>query len=202
MRVFVIDGKAVAAMRRQASRDEFRSNIHRGGQGTVAEYTAQRNGAAPAPDGPFPRGIAANVVPAIGAALEDGSYEEEAKVARELRKILGRGADLRVSCTATRVPVVTGHSAAVRVVCDGPVDLVRAADVLAAFPGVVVARDPHAYATPLEAAGGNDVHVGRLRRDPDEPRALLLWVVADNLLKGAAWNAAQIADLLAGRGGA
>ena len=171
-----------------------------GGQAAVAELEAQEQGREPAPDGPFPQGIARNAVPAIGAALEDGSFEEEAKVGRELRKILGRGTDLAVSCTATRVPVVNGHCAAVRAVCAEPVDLVRAADVLAAFPGLVVTRDPHAYATPRQMSGRTEVHVGRLRRDPDDPCAVLLWVVADNLLKGAAWNAIQIADILAGRG--
>jgi aspartate-semialdehyde dehydrogenase len=148
--------------------------------------------------GPFPRRIARNAIPAIGQALPDGSYEEEAKVVREMRRILGRGPDLKVSCTATRVPVVTGHSAAVRLVCARPVDAAAAAAALAARPGVEVLDDPHAFHTPREAAGRNEVLVGRLRRDPDDAHALLMWVVADNLLKGAAWNAVQIAARLAG----
>jgi aspartate-semialdehyde dehydrogenase len=157
-------------------------------------------------DGPgtgevFPRPIRANVIPAIGAPLDDGSFEEEAKVERELRRILDRSR-LAVTCTATRVPVVTGHSAAVRVVCQRPVDIADAADALAAWPGLEVVRDPHNYATPLEIAGRTVCHVGRLRSDPGDDRALLMWVVADNLLKGAAWNAVQIAGLLAGSGGA
>jgi len=169
------------------------------GQAAVAELEKQNTGQEPGPDSVFGRPMAHNAVPAIGARRDDGSYEEEAKVSQELRKILGRGADLQVSCTATRVPVFNGHSAAVRVVCAEPVDLKGAGDALANWPGVVVTRDAHDYATAREVSGTADVHVGRLRRDPDNPHALLMWVVADNLLKGAALNAVQIADLLAGQ---
>ena len=165
------------------------------GQKAIAELARQAAGETPAA-GVFPRPIAGNAIPAIGAPQADGSFEEEAKVERELRKILGRPG-LAVTCTATRVPVVTGHSAAVRVVCRRPVDPADAAEVLAAWPGLEVSADPHQYATPLEIAGRTVCHVGRLRRDPHDERALLLWVVADNLLKGAAWNAVQIGGLLA-----
>ena len=79
------------------------------------------------------------------------------------------------------------------------VDLAEAHIALAAWPGVVITHDPHDYATPREISGSPEVHVGRIRRDPDNAHALLMWVVADNLLKGAAGNAVQIADLLAGR---
>ncbi len=165
------------------------------GQRAVAELERQATGDAPDLT-VFPRPIAANAIPAIGAPLADGTYEEEAKVRRELRRIL-RQDSLRVTCTATRVPVVTGHSAAVRVICRRPVDLEQAAAALAAWPGLEVAADAHGYATAREIAGRTVCHVGRLRRDPDDERGLLLWVVADNLLKGAAWNAVQIAGLLA-----
>ncbi len=168
------------------------------GQAAVTELEEQEQGLPAAPEGMFPRTIHRNAIPAIGAALPDGSFEEEAKVVRELRKILARGSDLAVTCTATRVPVVTGHSAAVRLVCDRPVDLEVAARVLDEFPGVEVDRNPHGFITPDEAAGRSAVHVGRLRSDPENPHVLMLWVVADNLLKGAALNAVQIADLLAG----
>ncbi len=168
------------------------------GQAAVVELEHQEQGRPANNDGAFDRQIFRNAIPAIGDGLEDGSYEEETKVVRELRKILGRSADLAVSCTATRVPVVTGHSAAVRLVCDKPVDLKQAATVLSRFPGVEIDPDPHGFLTPLEVAGTTTVHVGRLRKDPDNPHALLMWVVADNLLKGAAWNAVQIAELLAG----
>ena len=169
------------------------------GQAAVSELERQEQGPTAEGNGIFPRSIFRNAIPAIGSALPDGSYEEEAKVVRELRKILGRSDDLAVTCTATRVPVMTGHSAAVRLVCKEPIDLALAADALAKWPGVQVDPDPHGYLTPREIAGKTTVHVGRLRAEKDNPRALLLWVVADNLLKGAAWNAVQIADLLAGK---
>jgi len=169
------------------------------GQRGVAELERQAAGDGAA--SVFPRTIAANAIPAIGPGLEDGSFEEEAKVVRELRKILGR-ASLPVTCTATRVPVVTGHAAALRVVCQRPVDLEDAAAALRGWPGVELADGPHGYATPREIAGRTVCHVGRLRADGVDPRAVLLWVVADNLLKGAAWNAVQIADLVAGARGA
>ena len=136
------------------------------GQAAVVEMESQEQGHTPNRDGAFPRSIFRNAIPAIGSALDDGSYEEETKVVRELRKILNRTTDLAVSCTAIRVPVVTGHSAAVRLVCDKPVDLKQAATALAQWPGVEVAPDPHDFLTPLETAGSTAVHVGRLRKDP------------------------------------
>jgi aspartate-semialdehyde dehydrogenase len=146
----------------------------------------------------FPRTIAGNVIPAIGKALPGGFFEEETKVELELRKILGRGDDLAVTCTATRVPVANGHSAAVRVVCGRPVTPEEAVRAMAGWPGLLVEADSHLYATALEVSGRTTVHVGRLRADPGNDHALLMWVVADNLLKGAAWNAVQIAAMLAG----
>jgi aspartate-semialdehyde dehydrogenase len=159
--------------------------------GDLADPDAGRSGAVMA------REIAFNAVPQIGPALPDGSFDEEAKVGRELRKILDL-ATLSVSCTATRVPVWNGHSAAVRAVLARPATPAAAARALAARPGLAVDPDPHGYRTPAEASGDGAVHVGRLRQDPDRDDALLFWVVADNLLKGAALNALQIADLLVG----
>ncbi len=147
--------------------------------------------------GPFPRAIAFNAVPEIGVALPDGSFEEEDKVVRELRKIL-RLPDLAVTCLATRVPSWNGHGAAVRAVFDRPADLREAAAALREFPGVETADGPHGYLTPAEISGSGAVHVGRLRAEPGRPDVLLMWVVADNLLKGAALNAVQIADRIAG----
>jgi len=171
------------------------------GQAAVDELDHQDNMDRPAPPGNiFPRAISHNVIPAIGPALDDGSYEEEAKVVREMRKIMGRGDDLAVSCTATRVPVVTGHCAAIRLICDRDIDLEKAHGALANWPGVGVSIGPHGFLTPREIAGQPTVAVGRLRGDPDNPKALLMWVVADNLLKGAALNAVQIAGRLAGGG--
>jgi aspartate-semialdehyde dehydrogenase len=170
------------------------------GQAGVAELEAQLSDpAAPPRSEVFPRPIAGNVIPAIGAALPGGFFEEETKVERELRKILDRAEDLAVTCTATRVPVINGHSAAVRAVCRRPVTCAEAAEALATWPGLEVTTDPHDYATPRQISGRTVVHVGRLRADPNNDHALLMWVVADNLLKGAAWNAVQIAGLLGGR---
>lgn len=147
--------------------------------------------------GIFARPIAGNVVPQIGAALPDGSFEEEAKVERELRRILDLPG-LAVTCTATRVPVWNGHSAAVRVVLARRVAPEQAAAVMASWPGLCVESSPHAYHTPAGVSGDCAVHVGRLRGDRSRGDSLLMWVVADNLLKGAALNAVQIADRLAG----
>jgi len=146
----------------------------------------------------FPRPMAFNALPAIGAKTEDGGYEEETKVLHEMRKIMDRSDDLHVTCTATRVPVLTGHSAAVRIVCENVVTAEEAVAVLEKMPGVRVTADPHDYHTAREIAGQNEVFVGRIRRDPGCDRSLLMWVVADNLLKGAAWNAVQIAARVAG----
>ncbi len=145
----------------------------------------------------FARRIAANVVPEIGALGEDGFFAEESKVHAELRKILDRP-DLAVTCTATRVPVWNGHAAAVRVVLARPLPLDAAAAALAAGAGVVCQAERGAYRTPAEISGDVRVHVGRLRHEPGRGDALLFWVVADNLLKGAAWNAVQIAALCCG----
>jgi len=145
----------------------------------------------------FPRRIAANAVPEIGAIGDDGFFAEERKVHQELRKILDLP-DLAVTCTATRVPVWNGHSAAVRAVLARPVARDAAQAALAAFPGLRCADKPGDYRTPAEISGDTAVHVGRLRHEPGRRDVLLFWVVADNLLKGAAWNAVQIAAQLAG----
>ena len=143
----------------------------------------------------FPRRIAANTIPAIGLMGEDGFCEEERKVHQELRKILDRS-DLAVTCTATRVPVWNGHAAAVRAVLDRPIGRDEIVAALAAFPGLTCTADE--YRTPAEISGDTLVHVGRVRHEPGRRDAVLFWVVADNLLKGAAWNAVQIAARLAG----
>jgi aspartate-semialdehyde dehydrogenase len=169
------------------------------GQRGIAELAAaevaRREGRAFAP-AVFARPIAADVVPQIGPFLDDGSCEEEAKVDRELRKILDQP-DLTVTCTVTRVPVVRGHGAAVRVVLASPATPAEAAARLSSWPGLAVGAEPGEYRTPAAMTGRRDVHVGRLRGQADHPDVLLFWVVADNVLKGAAWNAVQIADLLA-----
>jgi len=174
------------------------------GQQGIAELGAQA-GAVAAGERPgagqpgkvFARRIAANCVPEIGALGEDGFFTEEHKVHTELRKIL-RLPGLAVTCTAVRVPVWNGHAAAVRAVLERPCareDLVAALD---AYPGLTCDEEPGNYHTPAEVSGHTRIHIGRLRHEPGREDAVLFWVVADNLLKGAAWNAVQIAARLVG----
>jgi aspartate-semialdehyde dehydrogenase len=149
----------------------------------------------------YPHQIAFNALPQAGGfAAGDDHTDEERKLVNETRKILGDG-EIRVSATCVRVPVVTGHSEAVNVETREPLEPERARELLAAAPGVTVVDDPAAarYPMAIDAAGRDDVLVGRVRRDPGNERALDLWVVSDNLRKGAATNAVQIAELLVER---
>ncbi len=131
--------------------------------------------------------------------LEDGSTKEERKVVEESRKILHLP-ELRVACTAVRVPVFVSHSEAVHVETREPLEPERARELFAAVPGVVVQDDPagHVYPIATQAAGHDEVFVGRVRRDASIPdgRGVSFWVVSDNLRKGAATNAVEIAELL------
>lgn len=146
----------------------------------------------------YARPIAFNVLPQCDRFLPDGSTREEAKLVNETRKILSLP-DLPVAATAARVPVRVGHSEAIWAAFERPLPAARAREILAAAAGVTVVDDPEAglYPTPLDAAGRDDVLVGRLRADPVRHHGLSLWVVADNLRKGAATNAVQIAEELA-----
>ena len=149
----------------------------------------------------YPHQIAFNVLAQAGSfAAGDDHTDEERKLINETRKILGDDS-IRVSATCIRVPVITGHSEAVNVETREPLAPDRARELLAAAPGVKVVDDPGASRFPMaiEAAGQDDVLVGRIRRDPGNERALDLWVVADNLRKGAATNAVQVAELLVER---
>ncbi|HEY3758917.1 MAG TPA: aspartate-semialdehyde dehydrogenase [Solirubrobacteraceae bacterium] len=155
-----------------------------------------------APPRAYAHQIAFNVLPHAGsfAAGEDHT-DEERKLMNETRKILGDDA-IRVSATCVRVPVVTGHSEAVNVQTREPLTPERARELLIAAPGVTVLDDPSSALYPLaiDAAERDDVLVGRIRRDPGHERALDLWIVADNLRKGAATNAVQLAEALHERG--
>ncbi|MGA3562774.1 aspartate-semialdehyde dehydrogenase [Melissospora conviva] len=148
--------------------------------------------------GPFPAPLALNVVPWAGSLLDDGWSSEEMKMRNETRKILGLP-DLKVSATAVRVPVVTGHSVAVHAVFGVEVTAEAARAVLKNAPGVIVVDDPATgeFPMPIDAVGTDPSWVGRLRRAVDDPRALDFFVTGDNLRKGAALNTAQIAELLA-----
>ncbi|HEX6257710.1 MAG TPA: aspartate-semialdehyde dehydrogenase [Euzebyales bacterium] len=139
--------------------------------------------------------LAFNVVPWLGSHVDSGYSDEEMKLRNESRKILGLP-DLAVSPTCVRVPVMAGHAIQVRATFSSPVDVDRATSVMAAFPGLEIADLP----TPLEWAGRDEVAVGRIRPDLTDPRALNFFVVGDNLLKGAALNTVQIAELLIERG--
>ena len=149
----------------------------------------------------YPHPIAFNVLGGAGNfPAGDDHTDEERKLINETRKILG-DEEIRVSATCVRVPVVTGHSEAVNVETREPLSPERARELLRAAPGVTVLDEPAAagYPMPVDAAGRDDVFVGRIRRDPGNERALDLWIVSDNLRKGAATNAVQIAELLVER---
>jgi aspartate-semialdehyde dehydrogenase len=151
----------------------------------------------------FPHQIAFNVIPQVETFSEGDDYTtEERKVMNETRKILGAGEELGVSATCVRVPVVTGHSESVNVQTREPLAPEHCRELLAAAPGLVVVDAPGEgiYPLAIDAAGRDEVLVGRVRRDPSHERCLNMWVVGDNLRKGAATNAIQIAELLHQRG--
>jgi aspartate-semialdehyde dehydrogenase len=150
----------------------------------------------------YPEQIAFNVLAQAGSFPDgDDHTDEERKLINETRKILG-DQEIRVSATCVRVPVVSGHSEAVNVETKRPLSPERARELLAAAPGVTVVDDPAAgrYPMAIDAAGTDDVFVGRIRRDPGNEQALDIWVVSDNLRKGAATNTVQLAELLVERG--
>jgi aspartate-semialdehyde dehydrogenase len=142
-----------------------------------------------------------NVIPHCDVFLDNGYTKEEMKLVNETRKIL-RAPEIRVTSTTVRVPVVGGHSEAVNVEFEKEYDIEDIRNLLAKAPGVVVVDDPGnaQYPMPLNAHEKDDVFVGRLRRDESQPNTLNMWVVSDNLRKGAATNAIQIAEYLAGKG--
>ncbi|HSL77454.1 MAG TPA: aspartate-semialdehyde dehydrogenase [Candidatus Limnocylindrales bacterium] len=151
----------------------------------------------------YPHQIAFNALPQVDVFLENGYTKEEWKVVTESRKILHLP-DLRISSTAVRVPVFVAHSEAVHVETTDPITPERARTLFAAVPGVVVQDDPGTSTYPLatDAAGSDEVFVGRVRQDPsiDGGRGLAFWVVSDNLRKGAATNAVELAEILVERG--
>jgi aspartate-semialdehyde dehydrogenase len=148
--------------------------------------------------GPFPAPLALNVIPWAGSLKEDGYSSEELKVRNESRKILGL-ANLKVSVTCVRVPVLTTHSLAVHAIFEKEVSRQVAQDVLKNAAGVELVDDPenHKFPTPADVVGTDPTWVGRVRKSLDDPNALDLFVCGDNLRKGAALNTAQIAELVA-----
>jgi aspartate-semialdehyde dehydrogenase len=145
----------------------------------------------------YPHPIDLNLIPQGGDFLPDGYTTEEIKLANETRKILD-APSIRITSTIVRVPVFGGHSEAVNVEFGEEFDIREVVDILKSATGIVIQDDParNIYPMPLYAKGKDEVFVGRIRRDDSQPRTLNLFIVADNLRKGAATNAIQIAEYL------
>jgi aspartate-semialdehyde dehydrogenase len=173
----------------------YQSASGKGQTGLRALQEERRDGTASA--SVFPGRLLDNVLPQCDVFLEDGYTREEEKMILEARKIFDLP-ELAVHPTCVRVPVEVSHSEAVYLETERPVSLGEAREALGAAPGIRLLDDPEAslFPTPLNAAGTDPVWVGRIRVDRSDPRGLYLWVVADNLRKGAALNAVQIAELL------
>jgi aspartate-semialdehyde dehydrogenase len=149
----------------------------------------------------YPHRIDLNLIPHIDAFLDNGYTKEEMKMVNETKKIMGDDT-IRVTATTVRVPVMGGHSESVNVEFERDFELNEVRKLLEAMPGVTVVDDPqkNGYPMPLDAHDRDEVFVGRIRRDETQPRTLNCWIVADNLRKGAATNAVQIAELLLQKG--
>ena len=174
------------------------------GQAAVTELLEQTTGylAGEEPEpSVYPHPIAFNVLPHIDVFDETGYTGEERKVAAETRKMLGLP-DLRVSATCARVPVVQAHSASVQIETTDKITAEAARNLLMGAPGVMLVDEPgsNLYPLPRDAHGRDEVLVGRIREDSSHPRGLVLWFSSDNLRKGAATNAVQIAESLVMRG--
>ena len=172
----------------------------------VAELESQARsvleGSDPAPASVYPHQIAFNVIPQVESFKDGDDYTtEERKMIAETRKILGRP-DLPVTATCARVPVMNGHSESVNIQTAQETTPAQLRELLAGAPGVTVVDDPAAgvYPMAIDGSGRDDVLVGRIRIDESAPSSINLWIVGDNLRKGAATNAVQVAELLVDRG--
>jgi aspartate-semialdehyde dehydrogenase len=145
----------------------------------------------------YPHQIAFNCIPHVDVFLDNGSTREEMKLVNETRKIMGDDS-LRITATAVRVPVFRGHSEAVNIETEKNISANEVRALLAAAPGVIVYDDPkkNLYPMAIDMSGKDEVYVGRIREDSSLPNGINLWIVADNLRKGGALNAVQIAELL------
>jgi aspartate-semialdehyde dehydrogenase len=177
------------------------------GQRAIEELLAQSRaslaGETVPPPQIYPHQIAFNVLPQVEVFKDGDDYTtEERKVMAETRKILGFGDEVAISATCARVPVISGHSESINVRSREDLSPEDCRALLGEAPGVIVVDDPASgkYPMALDAAGRDDVLVGRIRRDPDQERTLNLWIAGDNLRKGAATNAVQVAELLNVRG--
>jgi aspartate-semialdehyde dehydrogenase len=148
----------------------------------------------------FPKRIAFNVIPQIDVFMDDGSTKEEWKMVAETKKILDP--KIKLTATCVRVPVFIGHSEAVNIEFENPITADEAREILREAPGCLVIdrREPGGYITPHEAAGEDATYISRIREDPTIDNGLNIWVVSDNLRKGAALNAIQIAEAIVNRG--
>jgi aspartate-semialdehyde dehydrogenase len=176
------------------------------GQKAIEELRAQSKAVLDGGEVPqaavYPHQIAFNVLPQVEVFVDGDAYTtEERKVMAETRKILGFGEEVGISATCARVPVVTGHSESVNVQTREDLSPEDCRTLLGEAEGVIVVDDPAAgrYPMAIDAAGRDEVLVGRIRRDPSRERCLNLWIAGDNLRKGAATNAVQVAELLAER---
>lgn len=166
-----------------------------------AQVQASAAGAETPPPAQYPHQIAFNLLPHIGSLKENGYYSEETKMLNETRKILDDAA-LQVSATCVRVPVRVCHSAALNIQFEAPIGAAKARDALRGYPGIAVVDEPAnaGYPMPIDGAGRDEVFVGRIREDTALPNGIALWAVCDNLRKGAATNAVQIAEEVVAQG--
>ena len=146
----------------------------------------------------YPHPIYNNVLPHIDVFLENGYTKEEMKMIQETRKILGLSDDVAVTATCVRVPVYNSHSVEINVTFEKDTTPEEIRALLAKAPGVIVLDKPeeNVYPTPLQATGHDEVYVGRIRRDISQPNSFHIWCVGDNIRKGAASNAIQIAEYI------
>lgn len=178
-------------------------SVSGGGKEAMDELWTQTKGVfvndKPSPS-KFPKQIAFNVIPEIDVFMEDGYTKEEWKILAETKKMLDP--KIKVTATAVRVPVFIGHAEAVNIEFAKPIDADDARDILRDAPGVMVVdkREPGGYITPVESAGDDAVFVSRIREDSTVENGIVMWVVSDNLRKGAALNTIQIAETLIARG--
>src|SRR5687768_10419110 len=171
------------------------------GKKAVDQLMGERNKAFKGTNGEYPMAykypIDLNVIPQIDVFLENGYTKEEMKMVKETTKIM-RDESIKVTATTVRIPVMGGHSESVNVEFENEYDLDELRSVLRSAKGVIVVDDPanHRYPMPMDAQEKDEVFVGRLRRDESQPNTLNMWIVSDNLRKGAATNAVQIAEYL------
>ena len=175
------------------------------GKKAVDQLKGEREKDAKGEAGEFPMAykyqIDLNVIPQIDVFMDNGYTKEEMKMVNETKKIMGDD-NIRVTATTVRIPVVGGHSESVNIEFENDFDLAEVKQIMSEAPGVIVQDDPsqQLYPMPLWAHERDEVFVGRIRRDETQPNTLNMWIVSDNLRKGAATNAVQIAEYLTGKG--